>query len=350
MLRTSDFDKFFPPEKNVILTNYGRAAFEQIVQIEGLSDAAIMLPAFICRYGFDAIFEKYRINPIFVDVSPGSYHIDFEKAEERISEVDALLLVHAFGLPVEMERWTKLCAENHVLMIEDCARALGAKYQHQPVGSFGDYSIYSFYKVTPVIRGGGLVGNVSEEDISLLPPLYDPAAFGSILPGRLRDIAEWGYEKVKNRSSSLSSHSQQAVFEARRLDRFNELVFRRYLKRLPRRLEENRRKALLLKSSLEDIGFEFQEEREGRVYYKATAAVPGPCNRDGLINRLRKYGVSASTTWEKPWSKLLTGEEFEGLYPETYRLSESIIHFPIQDISQSEIETIARESKEFTHS
>lgn len=336
---------FFPENRSIIFTNYARAALEQIVHIENLSKTTIILPAFICRSGFEEVFKRYSIDPLFVDITLPSYHIDIEKAREKIEEAEALLLVHAFGLPAEMDNWVKLCSKTDTLLIEDCARAVGASWGRKSVGSFGDYAIYSLYKVSPATRGGCLVGNVLEGDLRLYPPIYDAVAFGSLIPIRIRKTMSGFIKKVKSKLDLENLSKEGKYFKSRYLDKFNEFVFKLYLRDLSRKLKIWRKKALFLKKSLKEFGFKFQRDREERVYYTVPATVP--CNRDRLVRYLAERGIFPRVIWREPWGEVCCDKGFEGMYPKTYQLSQSLIHFPIQGLDMEELEFMVNKTKEF---
>lgn len=336
---------FFPESRSIVFTNYARAALEQIIRIENLKDSSIILPAFICRSGLDKLFERYDINPLFVDINLSSYHMDIEKARERMDEAEALLLVHAFGLPANMGRWVKLSSEKETLLIEDCARSIGARWKGKVVGGFGDYSIYSLYKVSPATRGGCLVGNFSEKDLKLFPPRYDEIALGSLTPARIRGVLSSFLKKIRSKISHNNSYAEKKHFKSRYLDKFNEFVFKAYLGDLPRKLEVQRKNALFLKEALEKEGFRFQEDRDNRVYH--TAPSIAPCDRDKLVQYLKREGIFTRVIWSQPWSEVWEDESFEKMYPKTCRLSRNIIHFPVKGLNTEELKFIATKTKEF---
>ena len=141
-------------KKYFFCTNQGKAVFEQIVIAENLQNSKILLPAFFPD-DFVGIFLKYNITPIFVDVNPDTYHISLSDiTSEHIDEAKALILLHTFGLPANGNEYRNFCDSHGLILIEDCARALGASFKNELVGSFGHYSLFSLPKCTPVRQGG----------------------------------------------------------------------------------------------------------------------------------------------------------------------------------------------------
>jgi dTDP-4-amino-4,6-dideoxygalactose transaminase len=84
--------------------------------------------------------------PIFVDIDPATFNLDVEKIEAQLTpRTKALLPVHLFGQPCDMEPLLKLAQHYGIRVIEDCAQAIGATYRGQAVGSLGDVGCFSFF-------------------------------------------------------------------------------------------------------------------------------------------------------------------------------------------------------------
>ena len=84
--------------------------------------------------------------PVFVDICPDTFNIDPEKIEDKInSKTKAIVPVHLFGHPADMDPVIDLAKRYNLKVIEDCAQAFGATYQGQTVGTFGDAGCFSFF-------------------------------------------------------------------------------------------------------------------------------------------------------------------------------------------------------------
>jgi len=98
--------------------------------------------------------------PVFVDIDPKTYNINIEKIEAKISKkTKALLPVHLYGQPADMDPILQLAKKYNLKIIEDCAQALGARYKGKKVGSPGDAACFSFFpsKVLGAYGDGGMV-------------------------------------------------------------------------------------------------------------------------------------------------------------------------------------------------
>lgn len=82
--------------------------------------------------------------PVYVDCLPGTYNMDLEQAERRVtSRTRVLLLQHTFGIPADIDAASALARRHNLELIEDCVHALGATYAGRPAGSFGRAAFFS---------------------------------------------------------------------------------------------------------------------------------------------------------------------------------------------------------------
>jgi dTDP-4-amino-4,6-dideoxygalactose transaminase len=102
--------------------------------------------------------------PVLVDISPGTYTLDPEKAEATLKHqpagrIKAIVAVHIYGHPADMETLSEIAARYGVALIEDCAQAHGAMVGEKTVGSIGDCGAFSFYptKNLGALGDGGAV-------------------------------------------------------------------------------------------------------------------------------------------------------------------------------------------------
>lgn len=106
--------------------------------------------------------------PVFIDSDYETWNMSpeaLERAFEKYPQVKAVLPVHLYGLPANMERIMDICRKHGVPVIEDAAESLGSWYHGQHTGTFGDYGIFSFNgnKIITTSGGGMLVCNLEEE-------------------------------------------------------------------------------------------------------------------------------------------------------------------------------------------
>jgi dTDP-4-amino-4,6-dideoxygalactose transaminase len=139
----------------------------------------IILPAFM-PWIVAKVALMCGLKPVFVDADVKTRNIDPQQIENKITKnTRIVLIVHLYGLPCNMGQILKITKKHQLLLIENCAQAMGAKYHGRPVGSFGDVSIFSFGKLkTCTTYGGGMIltdnkelhDRLRRELISVPPP------------------------------------------------------------------------------------------------------------------------------------------------------------------------------------
>jgi CDP-6-deoxy-D-xylo-4-hexulose-3-dehydrase len=94
--------------------------------------------------------------PVFVDVDLATHNIDASKIEAAITpKTKAIMLAHSLGNPFNLDVVTALCKKHNLWLVEDCCDALGANYNGQLVGTFGDIATLSFYPAHHITMGEG---------------------------------------------------------------------------------------------------------------------------------------------------------------------------------------------------
>ena len=121
----------------------------------------VIVPTFTYIASVNAI-TYVNAKPIFVDSEEEYWQIDTDSIEDKItSKTKAILAVHLYGHPCNMDKLIQICKKYKIFLIEDCAEAIGSKYNGEFVGTFGDISTYSFYgnKTITTGEGGMLITN-----------------------------------------------------------------------------------------------------------------------------------------------------------------------------------------------
>ncbi|MGI6152734.1 MAG: DegT/DnrJ/EryC1/StrS family aminotransferase [Christensenellaceae bacterium] len=99
--------------------------------------------------------------PVFADIDPDTFCIDLKAAAQQLEkdrEIKAILIVHLFGHPCDMDGVMALAQKYGLKVVEDCAQSHGAMWKNKKTGSFGDVSTFSFYPTKNMTTGeGGMV-------------------------------------------------------------------------------------------------------------------------------------------------------------------------------------------------
>lgn len=104
-------------------------------------------------------------SPVFTDIDPKTYSLDPKKIEEKINKnTKAIMPVHLYGQPADMDPIRKIADEHNLFLVEDAAQAHGAQYHGQMVGSMGDMACFSFYPTKNMTTGeGGMITTDNDE-------------------------------------------------------------------------------------------------------------------------------------------------------------------------------------------
>lgn len=109
--------------------------------------------------------------PVFVDSLEDTWQMNPDHVRKKItSQTKAIMVVHLYGHPCEMDELVKIAKENNLFIIEDCAEAFGSTYKGKHVGTFGDISTFSFYGNKTITTGEG--GMVVTNDETLFDRAY----------------------------------------------------------------------------------------------------------------------------------------------------------------------------------
>ncbi|MBI5098652.1 MAG: DegT/DnrJ/EryC1/StrS family aminotransferase [Nitrospirae bacterium] len=206
--------------------------------------------------------------PVFVDIDRYTLNMDVSKIEKKITlKTKAIIVVHLFGQPADMDEITELAGKYNLKIIEDCAQAFGARYKGRHIGTISDAGCFSFYpskNLGAYGDGGMMITNRNEiyENVNLL------RNHGTVAPYRHRFI---GYNS--------------------RLDEIQAAILRIKLKHIDE-YNRNRRKLANIYTSILDgavqCPLEFQDRTH--VYHQYTIRTQ---ERDKVAAILRENNISS---------------------------------------------------------
>lgn len=253
-------------------TSSGTSALWLALRAAPLEEGArVALPANTFFATFEAVVMA-GMQPVVVD-HDDDYVIDLERLAG--ADVDAVVPVHLYGLPVDMPRLMDLAASRGWWVLEDCSQAHGATIDGRPIGSFGDAAAFSAYP-TKNLGAWGDAGFVTGSDPGL--------------GARVRALRHHG-QAAPNEHSEIGS--------TERLDNLQALVLTEKLARLPRELEARRRVAALYRELLAGAIAKLPDDRGQRnhAYHQFVVEVP---ERDRVLAAMRDAGIGASIHYPTP--------------------------------------------------
>ena len=151
----STFARYVGASKAVALSSCTAALHLALAAIRIQEGDEVILPTMTFSSTSEVILY-FKAKPVFVDCEPDSFQADPVAMERAItSKTRAIMVVHFAGCPVDMERILDIARRHSLVVIEDAAHALPARYKGRMIGSFGDMTCFSFYATKTITTGEG---------------------------------------------------------------------------------------------------------------------------------------------------------------------------------------------------
>ena len=160
-----EFSSFVNREYGISCTN-GSSALDIAIAALGIGIGdEVILPTFTIISCASSIVRA-GATPVIVDAENDTWNMDTDQIEALITDKTvAIMMVHIYGHPVDVDKVLKIAEKYHLAVIEDSAELIGAEYKERKCGSFGDISTFSFYPNKHITTGEG--GMVVTNDKSL---------------------------------------------------------------------------------------------------------------------------------------------------------------------------------------
>jgi len=228
-----EFKKFIGMEHSVAVSN-GSDALDLSFQALNLTkDDEVILPSFSIISCLSSIIRS-GAKPVFADVSIETSNITLDEIKRvRTKNTKAVLVVHTYGLPADIDQIKDYCTENSLTLIEDTAEAHGMMFEGKYCGSFGDISTFSFYANKHITSGeGGMIMTNSKKIFQTLQQMrnldfnnerrfvHNKFYWNSRLSGLQAALA---YSQIKNISKVIYKKQQQAAIYDSLLSQIKEI-------------------------------------------------------------------------------------------------------------------------------
>jgi dTDP-4-amino-4,6-dideoxygalactose transaminase len=272
----------------------------------------VIVPAFTFVATATAVV-RVGARPIFADIDPSTFNLHPEEIERRVTpRTKAVIPVHLYGLPAEMEEINSISARHGLVVIEDNAQAIGARYKSSRTGSLGIAAGISFYptKNLGAYGDGGMLVTNSEE-----------------LAEHVRRLRDHG-QSSKYLSSEPGWNS--------RLDEIQAAVLRVKLARLDewtaaRQSHAQRYSELLW--NVPGISLPKTSAHSEHVYHLFTIRIQGDSSRRDRVQRtLASLGVSSGVYYPTPLHLqpvFAGGNQKAGTYPAAEHASAQVLSLPL---------------------
>ena len=208
--------------------------------------------------------------PVFVDIDPLTFNMDISKIEAAITKkTKAIIPVHLYGAPVEMDGLMQLAKKHGLKVIEDCAQSFGAEYRGKKTGVFGDIGCFSFFP-SKNLGGYGDGGMVVTDDAKLAEHMLS----------------------LRNHGSRVRYYHDEIGYNSR-LDEIQAAILRIKFKHIDEYNAKRRNNAFLYNKFLAGTGIQTPSEQQGtkHVFHQYTIRVK---NRDAVKQKLDAGNVTSS--------------------------------------------------------
>ncbi|MDQ0645030.1 DegT/DnrJ/EryC1/StrS family aminotransferase [Microbacterium murale] len=314
-----EFSAHFVQGRPAVAVNSGTAGLHLGLLAAGVGAGdEVIVPSFTFAATGNSV-ALTGATPVFVDIEPETFSIDPEAVAAAITpKTKGILPVHLYGHPARMRELEALAATRGVALYEDAAQAHGAALDGRPVGTFGDFAMFSLYPTKNMTSGeGGMVSTATGE-----------------IARRIKLLRNQGMER--------QYENEIIGFNARMTD-IHAAIGRVQLTKVGEWTRTRQANAAFLDANLRGVSIPPVADGAEHVYHQYTVRVLE--DRDGFVAALKsEYGVGAGVYYPIPNHRLPSLASFApGLdLPETERAASEVVSLPVHpSLTQADLERIA---------
>jgi dTDP-4-amino-4,6-dideoxygalactose transaminase len=223
---------------------------------------------------------------VFADVDPITGNLTVEEIRKKVTEtIKGVISVHMAGYPCDMRAITNFCKKKNLVLIEDCAHALGTTINDVHVGNYGISGNFSFYPTKQITTGEG--GVVISNDEKVIDKVKKLKAFGIDTPPEMR--SKPGVYDVQGLGYNYRMTDFQAALGVGQMERYSE--------NLKKRKMNGKYYAELLKDT---EGVSFTDYSNDNSYFLFQVILDEQIDRDSVLLKLKEKGVGVSIHYATP--------------------------------------------------
>jgi perosamine synthetase len=326
--KVKEFEKAFAKYigTNATAISSGTSALHLALVAIGITkNDEVILPSYTCiAVALPVLYQDAR--PILADVG-GDYNISVEDVKKRITKkTKAVIVPHMFGYPADLDEIKELCEENKVYLVEDCAQAIGARYQDKKVGTVGDISIFSFYatKMMTTIQGGMICTNNSDW-IQMIKDLR--------YHDQCRSLEDTD-PRIKYSYIMSDVGAAIGIIQLKKLDYF---------------IKRRREIASIYREKLDDRSVINPMESEEKKHVYSRYVLRTPYNPSVIIEKMREQNIICERMYVPPLHRRVLLKRFNSnaRFPKTEAIVDSAVSLPVYpSLRDEEVEYVVDVFKE----
>lgn len=310
--------------KNSIAVSNGTVALDLALKALNLQPQdEVISPAFTFIATANSILYQ-GIKPVFADIDERTFNIDPEDLLEKITpRTRAVIGVHLYGQPFDVDAIRQICDDNNIMLIEDSAQAHGAEYDGAKVGSFG-MGCFSFYPTKNMTTGEG--GMITTNDDAIAARLRLLRNHG--------DTGKYNHVLVGYNYRMMNLQGAMGLVQLRKLDEFN-------------RKRINNAEYLSKSIKINGVSLPFKAENVRHVYNQYVIKVEDdfPVSREKLMDYLQSKGIGSAVHYPKPIYRQPIYRELgldKKICPAAEDVSKKVMSLPVHpSLAQEDLEYIA---------
>ena len=328
-------------DKTFLFTNTGRSSLYLILRSLNLPKGSkIGVPLYSCTVVFDAIIKAGCI-PYFIDIDLDNYTLDPEDLAEKIGGLSAVVVIHTFGRPADMDRIKEVAGD--VPVIEDCAHSILSRYREEQTGTLSFASFFSFKKYLSMGEGGMIILNNDELMERFQREIDSLDSFTTI--NEIKDaFVTYGYSVLYHKpwfglfSYPIGSYLRSMVeqndgvkdFKVNKIRKTHLSLLFKKLNRFGDRVELQRKNSFILLKGLRDTSLILPYEKKNTYcnYYLFPIRFDNRKERDKAYIRLRGMNVDTAKLYGETPMNARRFYGYKGDCPNSEIVADTILIIP----------------------
>lgn len=319
-------------------TNNGRTSLYLIlISLNLPKGSKIGVPLYACTAVFDAILKAGHY-PYFIDVELNNYTIDPISLEEKVGELSAIIVIHTFGRPADMDKIKSIAKD--IPMIEDCAHSFLSEYKGEKTGTLGYASFFSFMKYLSTGGGSLLMLNSNNLKYKIENEMKQLASW-NIISEIKHSVSTYGYSLLYHKPwfgllvcpfGPFVKLEQNTIndFRPYNIKRSDSGILFKKLYQFSEKVNTQRKNSFYLINELKNTTLILPYEKEGTFcnYYLFPVRFEKSIERNAAHKYLRDIGVDTAKLFSRtPFiAKKIYG--YKGDCPNSEILADTILTIP----------------------